>query len=332
VHGFPGYHASVALPTLPQILRGDAPANTPTVEVTVLPGLQFRYSGGGITVLQLLLTEVLRRPFPALMQDLVLGPLHMRDSTFGHPLPRAWRSRVASAHPWKGIPLTGRFHTYPEMAAAGLWITASDLAALGASLLQAFNDTPTRLNLRRDTLEQMMQPQLPDQKGTKGEHAGLGLFCNDALEGCPFWHAGDNEGFTAIFWAYKDLGKGAVVMLNSNEGAPLLGEVLRAIAVEYDWPNFIPKPRPVTQLYRPEAFVGEYVTSEGLRLSLMLTNGRLLLQYLQQDPIPLVPTSTDVFFASGMNVTLSFERAGRRVVALTLTQDGSQFRARKQRA
>src|SRR6185295_16912658 len=47
VHGFPGYAPGEALPTLPQILDGAPPANTPAVRVNMEPGTKFRYSGGG---------------------------------------------------------------------------------------------------------------------------------------------------------------------------------------------------------------------------------------------------------------------------------------------
>lgn len=52
VHGFAGYRSAGPMPGLIQILRGEAPANNSAIEVDLLPGTQFRYSGGGTTIAQ----------------------------------------------------------------------------------------------------------------------------------------------------------------------------------------------------------------------------------------------------------------------------------------
>ena len=64
------------------------------------------------------------------MQEAVLKPLGMRESTFAHPLPADKASITAAGHFPKQI-VPRRWHTYAEMAAAGLWTTASDLANKG---------------------------------------------------------------------------------------------------------------------------------------------------------------------------------------------------------
>jgi CubicO group peptidase (beta-lactamase class C family) len=50
VSGFPGYLRTEQLPSVIDILNGHPPANTARVEVNILPGTQFRYSGGGAMV------------------------------------------------------------------------------------------------------------------------------------------------------------------------------------------------------------------------------------------------------------------------------------------
>ena len=88
VHGFPGYRPDEPIPTLLQVLDGAPPANTAPIRVDTLPGVEFRYAGGGTTIVQQLLVDVLGRPFPDLMQELILGPLRMAHSTFAQPPPR----------------------------------------------------------------------------------------------------------------------------------------------------------------------------------------------------------------------------------------------------
>src|SRR6185436_9257568 len=74
VHGFPGYARGQAVPTLVQVLDGAKPANTAAVRDNAVPGTQSRYSGGGTTIVQQMLIDVMGKPFPALMRELVLDP------------------------------------------------------------------------------------------------------------------------------------------------------------------------------------------------------------------------------------------------------------------
>ena len=53
------------------------------------------------------------------MRELVFNPVAMHDSTYDQPLPESWEKQAATAHPYKGTPLPGKWHVYPEMAAAG---------------------------------------------------------------------------------------------------------------------------------------------------------------------------------------------------------------------
>src|SRR6266446_10698071 len=87
VHGFPGYPAGGSLPSIVQILDGAPPANTSPIFVDLIPGMQFRYSGGGTTIAQLAVTDVVGLPFPDLMRELVLAPLGMENSGFEQPPP-----------------------------------------------------------------------------------------------------------------------------------------------------------------------------------------------------------------------------------------------------
>jgi CubicO group peptidase (beta-lactamase class C family) len=75
VGGFAGYRSGDSIPTLLQVLNGEKPATNPPIRVDFIPGSKFRYSGGGIVVLQQLLTDQTGLPFPDLMKKLVLTPL-----------------------------------------------------------------------------------------------------------------------------------------------------------------------------------------------------------------------------------------------------------------
>jgi CubicO group peptidase (beta-lactamase class C family) len=128
VHGFPGYDVDSPLPTLVEILKGEKPANTDPIRVDTVPGTKSRYSEGGVTIEQQLIMDVTGKQFPALVRELVLDRIGMNDSSYEQPLPAARASMTAGGTYGDGRPVHGKWHVYPEMAAAGLWTTPTDLA------------------------------------------------------------------------------------------------------------------------------------------------------------------------------------------------------------
>jgi len=333
VHGFPGYQASERLPKVIQILNGETPANTAKVEVNILPGTQFRYSGGGTTVGQQALVDLLKKPFPQMMDTLVFQPLGMTNSTYEQPLPKGWAKRAATAHPWKGIPLKGKFHTYPEMAAAGLWTTATDLAKVGVELMQVLHARKEHTLLTKETIESMLGPQLDDQKIGEGEFVGLGFFCDGRDDAFHFGHGGWDEGFVALMRLYKNIGKGAVVMLNSNEGYPLLDEIMRALGEVYEWPEPLPKEKTAVRLTNLQDYAGLYATKAGTQFRVSVMNDELMLQHGQQPPLPIFASSEVEFFTPALNVDIRFDKDDKAgMVALTVSQEGNQIKADKQAA
>ncbi|MBK6308724.1 MAG: beta-lactamase family protein [Gemmatimonadetes bacterium] len=144
VHGFPGY-AATDLSPVPQLLDGTKPANTAAVRVDTFPGAISRYSGGGITIEQLVMTDVTGEPFPALLKRLVLDPIGMTNSGYDQPLSAARAPHAAAGYRPDGKMVEGRWHTYPEMAAAGLWTTPSDLMKWSMEIAAARAGTSTKV-------------------------------------------------------------------------------------------------------------------------------------------------------------------------------------------
>src|SRR6202008_2867755 len=137
VHGFPGYEVGEKLPTLVQILNGEKPANTLPIRVDLVPGTKERYSGGGVTIEQQVMMDVTGKAFPALMKETVLDKIGMSDSSYEQPLPEAWAARTPTGTYQDGKPVHGKWHVYPEMAAAGLWTTPGDLAKFAIEIALA---------------------------------------------------------------------------------------------------------------------------------------------------------------------------------------------------
>jgi CubicO group peptidase (beta-lactamase class C family) len=131
VHGFPGYARDEEVPSTIGVLDGEG--NTDPIRVDMEPRTEWRYSGGGYTVMQHLLTDVAGKPFPEIMRETVLEPFGMSESTYEQPLPEARWEQAATAYESDGEEVEGKWHIYPEMAAAGLWTTPTDLARFARS-------------------------------------------------------------------------------------------------------------------------------------------------------------------------------------------------------
>jgi CubicO group peptidase (beta-lactamase class C family) len=191
------------------------------------PGSRFFYSGGGYTIIQLLMMDITQQPFDVLMKDLVLDPLGMHRSTFLQPLsPGRWME-AASGHNVAGIGLEGDWHVFPALAAAGLWTTSSDIARFAMGVQQAWHGLSNQV-VSLETARLMTSPQFP--------HWGLGPAIGGQVEGEYFYHSGGNLGFRCEMIGFLHRDQGAVVMTNSDNGTDLCMQILRSIGEVYNWP------------------------------------------------------------------------------------------------
>jgi CubicO group peptidase (beta-lactamase class C family) len=233
VHGFGGYAAGARVPSVVQVLNGAPPANSAPVVVDQTPGTAWRYSGGGITIAQLMMSEAAGETFPVLMRRLVLEPVGMGDSTYEQPLPQARAAQAATGYLVRGDPVAGRFHTYPEMAAAGLWTTPSDLAKWAIALQRAYAGERSPL-MTQASARAMLTPGLGDW--------GLGIQVQGQGETLRFSHGGDDWGYKAQLVGWLSGGRAIVVMANGDGAIAVEEALLRAIAREYGWNGLEPRP------------------------------------------------------------------------------------------
>lgn len=232
VPGFRGYAEGEPVPNILQVLDGLEPSNNDPIRVDTVPGSAYRYSGGGYTVLQLLIEDVTGRPLYELTEELVFSPLGMDHSSFQKPLSEALLAKTTLGHLRDGSPIQGHWFLDEGSTCCGLWTTPADLARFAIEIQRALKGEPGRI-LKPETARLMVTPQPPGS-------AGLGMAVQQQDGNAYFSHSGGNPGFACRLVASAEGGRGAAVMANSETGGGLYLELLRGIAVEYQWKGFLP--------------------------------------------------------------------------------------------
>ena len=225
--GFPGYDPSAPRPTLVQILDGKPPSNVGPVLFARPPYQAYKYSGGGVTIMQLALMDLVGKPFAEIMRSMVLDPLGMSDSSYEQPLPAALAARAARAHDGQGKSMGAPWHVYPEQAAAGLWTTPGDLARFIVEVQRAVGG-PKGAVLTQAAASMMVSP-------VGVGPFGVGLTIEKRGEGWYFSHGGSNWGFRSDVLAHVRKGYGVAILTNGDNGSPLIGEIEARVAAAYHW-------------------------------------------------------------------------------------------------
>ncbi|HVB09870.1 MAG TPA: serine hydrolase domain-containing protein, partial [Bacillota bacterium] len=302
VHGFPGYQRAAPLPSLLQVLDGLAPANTAPVRVDTMPGVQFRYSGGGTSVVQLVMQEVTGEPFAELMRRLVLGPLGMERSAYGVPVDAG---AAAHGHRTGGAPVAGGWHVYPELAAAALWTTAEDLTRVISGFQGCLRGEAGAL-LPQALAIDAARPQ-------PGSGFGLGW----EITGKIFRHTGGNEGFRCVLTGWMDAPRGVVAMTNGDDGDGLWPEVLATLAAARGWEGSGVAPAPA-------GVPGRYALREDFVFEVEAREGGLWVRAGEQAACPLEPDGAGGWAAVPLAAGFTFEDDG-----LVFRQNGQELPARR---
>jgi CubicO group peptidase (beta-lactamase class C family) len=268
VHGFPGYDVTERMPSVIEVLDGKG--NTEAVRVNVVPGSLARYSGGGYTVIQLLIADATGKRFDQYMSDTVLAPLGMTSSTYQQPLPADRAALTAAGHYDDRSPVSGKWHVYPEMAAAGLWTTATDLAKFAIEIQQSIAGKSNKVLSQAMTREQLTD--------VKQSNYGLGLGLSGSGAARTFGHNGRDEGFDAQMVAFTETGQGLVVMINANDNSGMMNRISAAVGRTYHWPqrsSSAAATKGLTPDIPLDVVTGRYELSNNNMLTLVVNGGSL---------------------------------------------------------
>jgi CubicO group peptidase (beta-lactamase class C family) len=247
IHGFPGYEIGDTIPTLTQILDGQKPANTKAVRSIYEPSLKYQYSGGGTTISQLIIQDVTGQPYDEYMWNNVLKPMGMTNSSYTQPPTKKVERFLATGYYNDGKPVKGKYHIYPEQAAAGLWTTSNDLAKYVIET-QLSLEAKSKKVLNRETTMLRLTPFVDSS-------SALGIFIFNKGGVKYFNHGGVDEGFVSQYVGSFEGGNGVVVMTNTYNTA-LYNEIIYSVASTYKWKNYSPEVRKTTT--PPDTLIASY--------------------------------------------------------------------------
>jgi hypothetical protein len=211
------------------------------------------------------------------------------------------------------------------MAAAGLWTTPTDLARLGVHFMRTLKAEKSFIGLSEKGAAAMLSPQIPTEI-SKPSFAGLGWTCHRREQIIRCGHTGWNEGFVAEMTLLPAIGKGAVVMINSNQGAPLRKEIIESIAREYKWPDLEPAFEPMLVSAEVD-YTGTYQNCSGVLCRVAQRAGTLVLKFTDQSSLALRPTSTSEFLSENLDLKVAFDfNSSREVTSCSVVQNGLRMR------
>ena len=327
--GFPGYDPSAPLPTVVQIIEGNELSNVGALFMERAPMTFQEYSGGGVVLMQQALSDARGRAFADIMRDDVLMPIGMANSSYQQPIAAERDRNAARAHNGEGASRGAKWHVYPEMAAAGLWTTPTDLARFAIEVQKSAIGESNRV-LSRTTVQAMLSP------------VGVGPFAvgfsiSRMGEGWYFSHGGSNWGFRATLLAHKVKGYGLAIMTNADGGGAVAAELSRRIQAAYEWDSMAD---PVRRGYAPpvehtevnvamnilETYVGEYEVSPELSLTVTLEDGALFVEPTGQGKVAIFAESDTKFFLRVVEAQISFTKDDSGAVTGAILHQGGRER------
>jgi CubicO group peptidase (beta-lactamase class C family) len=302
VHGFMGYSKGEPIPDIIQILNGESPANSEPIRPDTVPGSVSRYSGGGYTVMQKMLEDVTGEPFPDLMKENILDKIGMENSTYQQHLPEYYNNQASFGNRGDKTRIKGNWHTYPEMAAAGLWTTPADLSKYMIEVQKSYKGNSNKI-LSREMTVQMLTDQ--------AENQGLGPGVSGAGDSLTFSHGGANEGFRCMLWGDVKSGKGFVIMTNSDNGSGVTWEIIRGISEVCNWDVFKPVVRKINEMSHDSLlkYEGTYKATADYIVDITSGDGKLnVRQQWDGNEYCLYPSSDLMFFTTEDNTEFVFEK------------------------
>ncbi|WP_316802498.1 serine hydrolase [Pedobacter nototheniae] len=324
VHGFGGYEQGKPLPSLIEILDGKSPANSDAVRTVSPPGVRQQYSGGGVTITQLMLTDIAGEPYEKYLAEQVLKPLGMFNSTFSQPPLKVRKELFSNGYDVDGKEIPGKYHIYPEQAAAGLWTNPTELAKYIIETQLSYEGKSCKV-LDQNSTRLRLNPYM------NKDGAALGVFIEDYDGVKYFGHGAANEGFRGGYYGSLEGGNGLVVMVNSDNGE-IIQELINSISTVYGFKG-LNKTKKITLAEVSDndldSYLGKYQLKPQLVLTISREGKKLYVQATGQSRIEAFAETNNKFFFKVIQARMEFVKDEHGLIKEMIFTQGPTIHAKK---
>nr|WP_299344587.1 serine hydrolase [Allomuricauda sp.] len=219
------------------------------LRVNFEPGSSYFYSGEGLVYLQIVLEKITAKGLEELAQEHIFKPLQMNNTSY------QWQPRFekdfAHGHNTRGEPYGKDIDNEPRSAST-METTASDYSKFLTAVLN-------KQILSKASYNEMFSPQIrikslahfgPNAKTTTNKYDSINLSCGlawlyiDTPYGKAVTKGGHGDGFQHYSILFPEVGKGMLIMTNSDNGESVYKELLEVgladIYTPWEWSNHIP--------------------------------------------------------------------------------------------
>ncbi len=219
---FSNLNTTHGVPNMIDLLMGKTSYCNDPIEVKYIPETDFQYSDAGFCIIQQLIEDIFDMQFGDIMKEVLFAPLQMNNSTYEIILSDAIKGKFSCGHNKDGNVVNEKYPIYPYAAASGLWTTPTDIGKLVLELMSSLHGE-SKLGLSQNSVQAFF-----DSKGCKGWNC-LGMFLDGSDQELEISSLGWGVGFQCMMVAYPYLGKGAIIMTNTDLGVHQLKGIIGEI-------------------------------------------------------------------------------------------------------
>jgi hypothetical protein len=119
--------------------------------------------------------------------------------------------------------------SYNHVSILGIWCTTSDVARILTEVMKS---------TKKISNEMLTEKSVEKYFNLESNASNLyGVSVSGENENLKFQYQNKKDGFSYNFVAFPNIGKGAVIISNSETGYELINEITRSIAHTYHWPD-----------------------------------------------------------------------------------------------
>lgn len=213
-HGFADFYKGDTIPSIKESLLGQIPRYDKEIEFLFEPGTSWKYSGGGYVIVQMALEDTLNKSIAELVDEYIISPLDLQNSTMLQPNEEGFLSNVALVHNQDGEVIKTGLPITPQVAPSGLWSTPTDLAKLAIEIQNALRNKEHKV-ISKNVAEKLIEvTALKDAVGgwSYGWQRSFGFGNYDW-----FMCNGSNTGVGGDIFATATDGNGFVLLANGEK-------------------------------------------------------------------------------------------------------------------